>query len=131
MAEKRFNVGIKAIIREGDKVLIVKNSKGFWEVPGGRIDANESIEQTLARELKEELPNLKSFKKGRLLAASRLQKDIKPNLSLFLIFFEVSATFKGQPMLSKEHQGWQWANKQEALDIINVTCKEAIKNVFN
>lgn len=33
MAEKLFNVGVKAIIINGDKVLIVKNTKSFLGGP--------------------------------------------------------------------------------------------------
>lgn len=54
-----FYIGIKAVISEDDRVLILKriNRKGLivYDLPGGRIDAKESIEEALKRELKEEL----------------------------------------------------------------------------
>ena len=131
MAEKLFNVGIKAIIAQDNKVLIVNNSKGFWEVPGGRIDKNESIEQTLGRELREELPNIKSFKVGKVLNATRLHRDIKDEVSLVLIFYKVTAEFEGEVTLSNEHTEYMWATKAEALAIINETCTVAIEQVFN
>jgi predicted NUDIX family NTP pyrophosphohydrolase len=57
---KQFNVGIKGVVRrqDGAVLLLRKNQDdAFWDVPGGRIDGDESIEQTLNRELAEELPN--------------------------------------------------------------------------
>ncbi len=45
----------KAIIRNGSKVLLVKDNNNVWELPGGRIEFGESPEEALKRELKEEL----------------------------------------------------------------------------
>ncbi|MBS3975836.1 MAG: 8-oxo-dGTP diphosphatase MutT [Syntrophomonadaceae bacterium] len=49
-----------AIMLDGDKVLIAKRASGDrlskkWEFPGGKIEAGESPEECLARELCEEL----------------------------------------------------------------------------
>lgn len=48
------------VITDGDKVLITRrvpkeNFAGGWEFPGGKIEANETPQACLARELKEEL----------------------------------------------------------------------------
>jgi 8-oxo-dGTP diphosphatase len=41
-----------------DKILLVKRGtvvfKGYWALPGGRVDAGESIEKAVVREVKEE-----------------------------------------------------------------------------
>jgi A/G-specific adenine glycosylase len=49
-----------AVIRDGDKVLITRRPAkgllgGMWEFPGGKVEPGESLEQALAREIKEEL----------------------------------------------------------------------------
>lgn len=49
-----------AVIREGDRVLLAQRKKGVhqsdkWEFPGGRVEAGESPEKGLKRELREEL----------------------------------------------------------------------------
>jgi len=40
------------------KILLIKRAtvvfKGYWALPGGRVDAGETVEQTVVREVKEE-----------------------------------------------------------------------------
>ena len=55
---KRIEV-VASIIKSGEKIFATERGygefKGFWEFPGGKIEANETREQALVRELKEEL----------------------------------------------------------------------------
>ncbi len=41
-----------------DKILLIKRRttpfKGYWAIPGGRVDPGETVEQTIVREVKEE-----------------------------------------------------------------------------
>ncbi|HLE75397.1 MAG TPA: NUDIX hydrolase [Candidatus Bathyarchaeia archaeon] len=41
-----------------DKILLIKRAtvpfKGFWALPGGRVDQGETVEHTVVREVKEE-----------------------------------------------------------------------------
>ncbi len=66
MTNKPIEV-VAAILKAQNKVLIGKRMKGDsnagkWEFPGGKIDANESPENALRREIKEELGfELKKF----------------------------------------------------------------------
>jgi mutator protein MutT len=56
---KRIDAAI-AIITRGGKVLVCQRKEGdtfggFWEFPGGKQETGETLEQCLARELREEL----------------------------------------------------------------------------
>jgi ADP-ribose pyrophosphatase YjhB (NUDIX family) len=45
------------ILMEGDRMLLIKqyvNPKRGWSMPGGRLEANETLEQCMIREMKEE-----------------------------------------------------------------------------
>jgi ADP-ribose pyrophosphatase YjhB (NUDIX family) len=50
---------VAAIIVDKGKILLVKRDhapkKGYWDLPGGFVTYNESIEAALAREIREEL----------------------------------------------------------------------------
>lgn len=55
---KRIEV-VAAIIRKGDKIFATQRGYGdfkdWWEFPGGKMEAGETPEQALAREIREEL----------------------------------------------------------------------------
>ena len=50
---------VAAIIRRGDKIFATQRGYGaykdWWEFPGGKIEAGETPEEALVREIKEEL----------------------------------------------------------------------------
>src|SRR5699024_3680367 len=52
---------VGAVIVENDKILCAQRAAGAslphkWEFPGGKIEANESPEEALTREIEEEMP---------------------------------------------------------------------------
>ena len=50
---------VAAIIRKGDKIFATQRGYGdfkdWWEFPGGKMEAEETPEEALVREIKEEL----------------------------------------------------------------------------
>ncbi len=127
---KKFYVGVKGfVVKDGKMLLLKKRGEGFWEVPGGRIDDDESIEQALRRELKEEVSNIGDANIGEIVGAHRLQKNVDSDISLVLVYFLVHATISGDPELSEEHEDFMWADKHEALQRM-IDKKDIIETVF-
>lgn len=50
---------VAVVIRDGDRIFATARGygeyKGWWEFPGGKIEAGETAEEALVREIREEL----------------------------------------------------------------------------
>lgn len=116
MSMKKFFVGVKGIIYvPGQGVLLLKHEKGFWDVPGGRIDGEETIHQTLAREIAEELPGATLRKVVKLENAYRLPKDVVDDTSLVLLYYLVEIDLPSEVKLSDEHVDYLWVKTRQQI----------------
>ena len=51
----RFPVSVKGIVYHDKKVVLLKNERDEWELPGGKLELGESPEVCVVREIEEEL----------------------------------------------------------------------------
>lgn len=134
MAEKKFFVGVKGVAIKDGKVLLIKSDskvegRDHWEVPGGRIDDDETIDQALAREFQEEV-GATNIVKHEVLHAHRIEHDIKDDTGLMLIFFRVTGDFDEEITLSTEHVEHRWLNFEEAVKLAHPTVAQAIRVAY-
>jgi len=114
--EKKIDFGIKALIIQDGKFLMMHNNgedEDLWELPGGRMEFGETIEQTVVRELKEETGLV--VEPLRILDSWNL---IRGNYQVAGVIYLCS--FKeGEIKLSDEHDAYKWMpaekNSVEAL----------------
>jgi 8-oxo-dGTP diphosphatase len=52
---KNFHIDIKGLVFRDDKVMLLKEPQGTWDLPGGRLEHGETFEQALQRECQEEM----------------------------------------------------------------------------
>ncbi len=100
-----------AIILKKNKILVTQRSEKMkqplkWEFPGGKIEENETAENCLLREIKEEL-NLEIQVLKKLESQSFNYETFSINLIPF-----VSKYLSGKIILS-EHKEFKWLTKGE------------------
>jgi mutator protein MutT len=58
MGEERPQVCVGAIAVDADQILLIRRgqapARGYWSVPGGRVEAGETLAEAVVRELLEE-----------------------------------------------------------------------------
>lgn len=132
---KKFYIGIKGIVNDSDRGVILLRrdykSGDYWDTPGGRIEADESFEDTLRRELSEELPGIQVKAIKELLGSFRLHKDIDKDVSLVLLYFLVDAKLPEQVILSEEHSDYAWIKRKEDLPVgLNPKLQNILKSLL-
>lgn len=110
---KTLNV-VAAIIKKDNQILATKRGYGefinMWEFPGGKIETDETKEEALIREIKEELDcTIKPIK-----FALDLEYQY-PTFYLKMSCFEAIIT-EGTPKLL-EHNDARWLTKDELNDV--------------
>ena len=118
---------VAAIIENnyGDILIAKRNSKksqgGLWEFPGGKIEKNESADDAIKREIKEEL-NI-DIEINKWLIEKRHEYPEK-TINLILC----SAKWIGGELDLSEHEDSKWIKKE---DIFNFQFADADKEIIN
>ncbi|MGJ0483461.1 MAG: Nudix family hydrolase [Methylomicrobium sp.] len=97
-AQKALQVAVGVIKGADGKILIARRDEslhqgGLWEFPGGKIEAGETPEQALFRELKEEL-DIEALSAAPLITVHHCYPDLAVTLRVFLVD-HFSGTAKG------------------------------------
>ena len=113
MKKKNIYVAIAALIDWQGKVLLSlwqknKTLPNYWEFPGGKIKVNESPDDAIIREIKEELSL--DINKNSLKPLSFNIHDYKRFNAI--IFFYICRSWLGSPK-SKENQKIIWVDIQK------------------
>ena len=107
------------LIDESDKVLILKRAKKLitekspwkWDLPGGHAETDESLADTIDREIWEEVS----------LSLGDITKIYTDDETTFFVSYE----WEGKVMLSNEHEDYIWINPED-IDNYNIGEKYSL-----
>jgi 8-oxo-dGTP pyrophosphatase MutT (NUDIX family) len=133
MKAEKFFIGIKALVKNNrNQILILKSgplelkstkrSEEFWDLPGGKSMKGESVEETLRREVSEELGI--DGKKLEILnifdaSISNFRTSHGKKIPLMLITFLCRLQQENNFKLSLEHEEYKWGSIKEAKKLLS------------
>ena len=102
---------VAAIIKKDNLYLVTQRNKDKhmglkWEFPGGKVEANETLQEALTREIYEELNiNINVYEK----IAEERYKDSEINIVLHYFLCSI----KDGVISLNEHEAMEWADKTD------------------
>jgi 8-oxo-dGTP pyrophosphatase MutT (NUDIX family) len=100
-------VSVKGVVLRNDAVVLLKNERGEWELPGGKLEPDETPESCVVREIAEECS----------LAVEAISplgewtyQEILPPQGVRIVTFGCRETERADPVLSHEHSDLRWFN---------------------
>lgn len=105
---------VGAVLQSGDKILLLQRPAddfmgGIWELPSGKVEPGEALDQALIREVKEET-GLDVTRIARYLGEFDYQSGSGKKSRQFNFAVDVAAA---EPVELQEHDAYAWTNLTE------------------
>lgn len=100
---QKYAISVKGVISDENRILLLKNERNEWDFPGGKLDKNDTIKETLIREVKEEL-NLDIIINDLI----HLENYTVNGINVLIIIYNVSINSSDFIKLSYEHTNFNF-----------------------
>jgi len=106
----RRRIGTKLLVTDGDRVLLVREQRDdgstFWTLPGGGVEADESLAEGLRREIDEELQC--DCVVGQLVTICTYRHTSRPNTETVYGVFDGKLRSSPAPNTEEGITGCEW-----------------------
>lgn len=130
---QKTKLSVCGVIIYKGRFLIVKRSENddflpnYWEFPGGGVEASETIENALIREIKEEICIDITHNKKELIGISEEFMNKDKTERYLQLNYKVELQSKPKITLSSEHVVYDWTTKDDPK--LDAFLKEIVKQL--
>jgi len=114
-----YFVAVKVFMEKDEKLLIMKDNFGIWDLPGGRIKPDEfetGMEDIVNRKMKEELGENIEYEIGKPVVFMRHERvehaEGNPTVRIFAVGYE-GKLLSGEIKLSPRHTELLWVDPKD------------------
>lgn len=108
-----YPVSVKGVVIRDGRVLLLRNERDEWELPGGKLELGEDPIECVAREISEEVGW--DVTTGPILDA--WQYHIRDNIDVLIVTYGCHTTDSSDPVMSHEHKQLGLFTQEEVADL--------------
>ncbi len=131
-SEDTFHLGVKVLLRNSTgKIMLLQvnstrlggESRNYWDLPGGRVQKGDSVDDTLKREVMEEtgITQISRIQHiSMVLSNLRIPIDNDESVGLVLSIYAGAVPDEVVVRLSDEHMAYDWFAPKKAAELLQV-----------
>lgn len=135
--EKQKNIAkVLLFSKDHEKILLIKTKWGYWDLPGGHLEFEESPEECLNRETKEEVGLdiiIKRLHAIQTVILDGTHLSVDPEIthySVFIFIGEISNSRQKISLTDQEIIDWRWFKKKSVSQNMKIKMLDFNKDLL-